>query len=62
MSWKFPSRAFRISLGILIRLGDLPLDRFSEHVSYLILMNDVASGGNVEELFLFFKNKFIPLV
>jgi hypothetical protein len=52
MSWKFPSRAFRISLGILFRLGDLPLNRFSKHVSYLILMNDAASGGNVEVFFL----------
>ena len=55
MSWKFPSRAFRISLGVLFGVGDLPLDSFCKHVSHIILLDDAASGGNVEEVsFLFF--------
>lgn len=51
MSWKLPSMAFRILLGILVGPWNLPLDRFWRHVSYMILVNNAASGGRVEEVF-----------
>ena len=34
MSWKLPSRAFKISLGILSDSRDLHLIRFGRHVLY----------------------------
>ena len=48
MTWKLPSMAFKISLEILFGLGNLPLDRFWRHVSYIVLVND---GGSVHEVF-----------
>ena len=42
--------AFKISLRILFDPGDLPSNRFWRNVSYIILVNDVACGGNVEEV------------
>ena len=57
MLWKLPSRAFRILLGILFGLGDLPLDRFWRHVSYMFSVNDAASGGSVEENFFIVRKR-----
>ena len=45
---------------ILSSPGDLPLDRFWRHVSYIIVVNDVASEGSEEEFFFFFFFFFLP--
>lgn len=46
-----PSRAFKILLEILSSSRDLHLIRFWRHASFIILLNDAASGGSVEVLF-----------
>jgi hypothetical protein len=59
MSWKLPSRAFKKSLGTLSASRGLHLIRFGRHVSYIILVNDAASEGSVEVLFLSMKFSFV---
>lgn len=50
MLWKLHGKAFRILLGILFGQGDLPLDRFWRHVSFMIIVHDVVYGGCMEEV------------
>lgn len=59
MSWKLPSRAFKISLGTLSASRGLHLIRFGRHVSYIILVNDAASEGSVEVLFPSMRFSFV---